>query len=103
MIGGGASDVPSPACGGGTGRGLCRKLGASGAPPQPSPASGRGRALSKRLGSGYDFFPSTSRTGVSGVTPPRLRANVSAPFASHSPFTARRAKVSQSSAQSPSE
>ena len=49
------------------------------------------------------FFPSTSRTGVSGVTPPRRRAKVSLPLTSHSPFTARRAKVSQSSAHSPSE
>src|SRR5262245_45012133 len=51
----------------------------------------------------YFFVPSTSRTGVSGVTPPRRRANVSLPLISHSPFTARRAKVSQSSAHSPSE
>jgi len=36
-------------------------------------------------------FPSTSRTGVSGVSPPRRRANVSTPFSVHRPSTARSA------------
>jgi hypothetical protein len=51
------------------------------------------------------YFPSfsTSRTGVSGVTPPRRRAKVSWPLFSHSPATARRANTSQASDQSPSE
>ena len=34
---------------------------------------------------------STSRTGVSGVSPPRLRENVSAPFSAQRPSTARSA------------
>ena len=50
----------------------------------------------------YFFFPSASRTGVSGVTPPRRRAKVSLPLRSQSPLTARWAKVSQLSVQSPS-
>jgi hypothetical protein len=44
----------------------------------------------------------TSRTAVSGVIPPRRRANVFAPFASHSPATHYLAKSSHSSRQSPS-
>jgi hypothetical protein len=34
-------------------------------------------------------YPSTSFTGVSGVSPPRRRANVSLPLSSHLPATAR--------------
>ena len=33
--------------------------------------------------------PSTSRTGVSGINPPRRRASVSSPLKAHCPATAR--------------
>jgi len=50
----------------------------------------------------YLFF-STSRVGVSGVSPPRRRAKVSLPLSSQVPSTARRANTSQAASQSPSE
>ncbi len=46
---------------------------------------------------------STSRTGVSGVSLPRRRANVSAPFSAQRPSTARSAYRSHAASHSPSE
>ena len=46
---------------------------------------------------------STIATGVSGVSPWRMRAKVSAPFCSQSPSVVRRANNSQRSLHSPSE
>jgi CHAD domain-containing protein len=62
----------------------------------------RVRIRVKRMRYGCDFFGrSSKRAGVSGVSPPRWRARVSAPVSSQSPAAARRAKVSQRSVQSP--
>ena len=55
----------------------------------------------KRIQCTPDLLP-TDVTGVSGFSPLRSRAKVSMPFAAQSPAAVRRAKVSQTSDQSPS-
>jgi 2-methylcitrate dehydratase len=53
--------------------------------------AGRHEAAARQSKSRSFVRSSTSRTGVSGVRPPRRRAKVSAPVVSHAPSTARRA------------
>ena len=65
-------------------------------------AQSRGAARSGLKSPAPPYSFSTSRTDVSGVIPPCRRANVFAPFCSHSPATHLRAKSSHWSLQSPS-
>jgi alkanesulfonate monooxygenase SsuD/methylene tetrahydromethanopterin reductase-like flavin-dependent oxidoreductase (luciferase family) len=68
----------------------------------PSPDTRRTMVGFAALNPSYDFF-STSRVGVSGVSPPRRRAKVSVPLSAQVPSTARRANTSHAASQSPSE
>jgi hypothetical protein len=83
---------PSVAVFSASGRAACNRRPSS--PRQRScspPRSRHGRPETWRGVDPLPHFPSTSRTGVSGVSPPRRRANVSAPLSSQRPATARAA------------